>query len=329
MKKPVAVVAFGGNALIRASDHGTLEEQIRNADRAVKPLVRVLERGFRLLIVHGNGPQAGIEMIRVEESATKVPPVTLDMCVASTQGSMAFLLERSLREECRVQGMPVEIAALVTQVVVDADDPGFENPTKPVGPFFNEFRAQKLRSEMGWRMVEDSGRGFRKVVSSPRPKEIVEARAIRSLLEEDNVVIAGGGGGIPVVRREDGSLVGVEAVIDKDYTASLIAQAVQAHLFVILTAVDHVCIDFGKPGERSMRRLPIAEARRFLAEGQFPPGSMGPKVHAAIGFLEGGGREVCITSEMSMEAALRGGGGTTIVHEGMAEDWGGQQVLFW
>jgi carbamate kinase len=329
MSNPVAVVAFGGNALIRASENGTLEEQIHNAERAVRPLARVLERGFRLLIVHGNGPQAGIEMIRVEESITKVPPVTLDMCVASTQGSMAFLLQCALGNECRRTGIPVRVATVVTQVIVDAKDQAFEKPTKPVGPFFTEYRARQLRRKQGWNMVEDSGRGWRKVVSSPHPEEIVEVSAVQSLLEENHIVIAGGGGGIPVVRRPDGALQGVEAVIDKDYTASLLARRVQAHLFVILTAVDRIFINFGQSDERPLRKLTPVEARRFLDEGQFPEGSMGPKVRAAVEFLEGGGREVVVTNEETMEAALEGRGGTTILHEGMAEDWGGQQVLFW
>jgi carbamate kinase len=323
------VVAFGGNALIRAGENGTLEEQVRNAERAVRPLANVLERGFRLLIVHGNGPQAGIEMIRVEESITKVPPVGLDMCVASTQGTMAFLLQSALVNECRRRSIPPKVATVVTQVIVDAQDPGFETPTKPVGPFFTEYRARQLMHKQGWNMMEDSGRGWRKVVSSPHPVEIVEVSAVRSLLDDDHIVIAGGGGGIPVVSRPDGTLQGVEAVIDKDYTASLLARKVRAHLFVILTAVDRIFINFGKPDERPLRRLTPSEARRFLDEGQFPPGSMGPKVRSAVEFLEGGGREVIVTNEETMDEALEGRGGTTIVHEGMAEDWGGQQVLFW
>lgn len=329
MHKPVAVVAFGGNALIKATESGTMEEQIRNAEEAVRPLMGVLRRGYRLVIVHGNGPQAGLEMIRVEESSTKIPPVTLDMCVASTQGTMAFLLQRALRNECQRSGVTCQAATVVTQVVVDADDPGFAEPTKPVGPFFNEFRARELIAKQGWRMVEDAGRGWRKVVASPRPMQILEMEAIRDLIDSGHIVIAGGGGGIPVARDADGELQGMEAVIDKDYTASIIAREVRAHLFAILTAVDRISINFGRPDERPLRKLTETEAKRFLEEGQFPPGSMGPKVRAAIEFLEGGGREVIVTKDMSFEAALDGEGGTTIVHEGLAEDWGGQQVLFW
>jgi carbamate kinase len=325
----VAVVAFGGNALIKAHEHGTLEEQIHNAEQAVRPLMEILERGFRLIVVHGNGPQAGLEMIRVEESLLKIPPVTLDVCVASTQGSMAFLLQRALHNEMLERDIDALASAVVTQVVVDADDPGFDTPTKPVGPFFNEFRARELRGSHGWCMAEDAGRGFRKVVASPKPLEIVEMQAICDLVERDRVVIAGGGGGIPVVRDERGALHGVEAVIDKDYTAAIVARQVQAHLFVILTAVDHVCINYGKPDERPLRKLPESEARKLYDEGQFPPGSMGPKVLAALSFLEGGGREVVVTRDACLEAALDGRDGTTIVHEGLAEDWGGQQVLFW
>jgi carbamate kinase len=329
MSKPIAVVAFGGNALIRAEDHGSMREQLENAGRAVVPLADIVDMGLRLLIVHGNGPQVGNELIRVEESVTKIPPVTLDMCVSSTQGSMAYLLMKALGNELQRRGKAMPQAAVVTQVVVDADDPGFEKPTKPVGPFFSKYRAEKLRAAQGWIMVEDSGRGWRKVVSSPRPLEIIEIGAIRALLDSDVIVIAGGGGGIPVARRPGGSLEGVEAVIDKDYTASLLARDVQAHLFVILTAIDQVYVDFGKPTQKALRRLPLLEARRLQDEGQFPPGSMGPKVRAAIEFLEGGGREVLITSESKLEEALRGEAGTRIVQEGKAEDWGGQQVLFW
>jgi carbamate kinase len=329
MSKPVAVVAFGGNALIRSDQSGTLEEQIENAEQAVEPLMGVLKRGYRLLIVHGNGPQAGLEMIRVEESFTKIPPITLDVCVANTQGSMAFLLQRAFHNCCRRHGLPHLASALVTQVVVDGKDPAFHKPTKPVGPFFAEFRAIELIENHCWNMIEDSGRGWRKVVPSPKPLEIVEMEAIRDLVEREHIVIAGGGGGIPVVRNEDGDLNGVEAVIDKDYTASIIAREVRAHLFVILTAVDRISINFGKPDERPLRKLTETDAQKFLDEGQFPPGSMGPKVRAAIEFLQGGGREVIVTRESSFEAALDGKGGTTIVREGLTEDWGGQQVLFW
>ena len=329
MTKPIAVVAFGGNALIRAEDEGLLSEQLKNAANAVVPLAEILDMGYRLLIVHGNGPQAGIEMIRVEESINKIPPITLDVCVANTQGSMSYLLMKALSNELLKRKIKKASAAVMTQVVVNAKDPGFKKPTKPVGPFFTKYRAQKLRTSHGWEMIEDSGRGWRKVVSSPRPLEIVESEAVRALLASDIVVIAGGGGGIPVVKKSSGKLGGVEAVIDKDYTASLLAMNVQAHLFIILTAVDQVYIDFGKPTQKALRKIPVPEARRLLEEGQFPPGSMGPKVRAAIEFLEGGGREVMITSEKKLMKALKGEAGTMIVHEGKAEDWGGQQVLFW
>jgi carbamate kinase len=242
---------------------------------------------------------------------------------------MAFLLSSALLNELGRLGLPARVSPVVTQVLVDEDDPGFQRPTKPVGPFFTEYRSRQLQRKQGWRMIEDSGRGWRKVVSSPHPRGIVEVDAVRALLDNEQIVIAGGGGGIPVVRDSDGSLRGVEAVIDKDYTASLLAREVRAHLFVILTAVDRISINFNTPHEKPLRKLTPREATRFLDEGQFPPGSMGPKVRAAIEFLEGGGREVIVTDEKTMEAALEGRGGTTILHEGMAEDWGGQQVLFW
>jgi carbamate kinase len=326
---PIAVVAFGGNAILRQGERGLADEQVRNADRAVLPVVDLLSEGFRLLMVHGNGPQVGNELIRSEEASTKIPPVPLDMCDAGTQGSMAYVLEKSLRNVLAQRQFAVNVASIVTMVRVDPADPGFGKPTKPIGPFFNQYRAQDLIHNAGWRMVEDAGRGWRKVVASPHPIEIIGVGAVRDLLAAGHAVIAGGGGGIPVVVSPGGSLVGVEAVIDKDFTASLLAREVRAQLFIILTAVDEVAIDFGKPGQRNVKSLTVEEAERHLGEGQFPPGSMGPKIRAAIEFLRFGGREVLITSERRLADALRGLGGTRIVHAGVAEDWGGQQVLYW
>jgi len=327
--RPIAVVAFGGNAILRANERGLIDEQVRNADRAVLPVVDLIESGFALLMVHGNGPQVGIEMIRVEEASTKVPPIPLDVCDANTQGSMAYVIEKSLRNVLDQRQIPANVSSVMTMIRVDPADPAFQNPTKPIGPFFNAYRAHGLIEQYGWTMKEDSGRGWRKVVPSPRPIEVIGVRALRDLLAAGHAVIAGGGGGIPVAHSPGGSLVGVEAVIDKDFTASLLAREVRAQLFVILTAVDEISIDFGKPTQRAVKSLTCEEAERYLREGQFPPGSMGPKVEAAIEFLREGGREVIVTSERRLPDALRGLGGSRIVHAGLAEDWGGQQVLFW
>lgn len=328
-RKPVAVVAFGGNAILRQGERGLIDEQVRNADRAVLPVVDLIEQGYALLMVHGNGPQVGNEMIRNEEASTKIPPAPLDVCDASTQGTMAYILEKSLRNVLAQRQIPVNVGSVVTMVRVDPKDPGFARPTKPIGPFFNAYRAQHLMEEHKWTMVEDAGRGWRKVVASPHPIEVIGVQAIRDLLAAGHAVIAGGGGGIPVAASPGGSIVGVEAVIDKDFTASLLAREVRAHLFIILTAVDEIFIDFQKPTQRAVKVLTCDEAERYYREGQFPAGSMGPKVQAAIEFLRHGGREVIITSERRLPDALRGLGGSRIVHSGTAEDWGGQQVLFW
>ena len=327
--QPIAVVAFGGNAILRQGERGLIDEQVRNADRSVLPVVDLLERGYRLLMVHGNGPQVGNEMIRAEEASTKIPPGPLDVCDASTQGTMAYVLEKSLRNVVAQRQLELNVTSVVTMVRVDPKDPAFGRPTKPIGPFFNAYRAQRLMEEHKWMMVEDAGRGWRKVVASPHPLEVLGVRALRDLLAAGHAVIAGGGGGIPVAQSPGGSIIGIEAVIDKDFTASLLAREVRAHLFVILTAVDEIFVDFQKPTQRAVKSLTCDEAGRYLKEGQFPPGSMGPKVEAAIEFLRAGGREVIITSERRLPDALRGLGGSRIVHAGLAEDWGGQQVLFW
>jgi carbamate kinase len=327
--QPIAVVAFGGNAILRQGERGLIDEQVRNADRAVLPVVDLLERGYSLLMVHGNGPQVGNEMIRAEEASTKIPPGPLDVCDANTQGSMAYVLEKSLRNLLAQRQLDLNVTSVVTMVRVDPKDPGFGRPTKPIGPFFNAYRAQSLIDEHRWTMIDDAGRGWRKVVASPHPVEIIGVQAVRDLLAAGHAVIAGGGGGIPVALSPGGSLVGIEAVIDKDFTASLLAREVHAHLFIILTAVDEIFIDFGKPAQRAVKSLTCEEAERYLREGQFPPGSMGPKVEAAVEFLRFGGREVIITSERRLPDALRGLGGSRIVQSGVAEDWGGQQVLFW
>ncbi len=307
--RKTAVVAFGGNALIRAGQRGTQAEQLANAAAAARVLTRILEAGFELVLVHGNGPQVGLSLIRVDEAAEKVPPVSLDVCVAETQGSMGFLLETALANRLGKAKVHKQVVSVLTRVVVDEDDPGFAEPTKPVGPFFSEERARKLMAEDGYRMKEDSGRGWRRVVSSPKPRRVVEIDVIRHLVGEGHVVIAGGGGGIPVRTGKGGELVGIEAVIDKDYVASLIARAVAADLFVILTEVAQVCLDFGSKRPRQLDRMTLIEAIDHYREGQFPPGSMGPKVEACIDYLMNGGTQALITSAPKLSDALAGRSG--------------------
>jgi carbamate kinase len=313
MRAKIALVAFGGNAMLPEGQRGLQPEQMRNAARAAALMVHIVQKGYELIIVHGNGPQVGNLLIQMEEAANKIPPYSLDVCDAMTEGSMGFMLERALVNELRRRSVDKEVASLVTQVVVDKDDPAFGKPTKPVGPFYEKFRAQQLAREKKWAMVEDAGRGYRKVVPSPRPIDIVNNRVIRELVEAGRIVIAAGGGGIPVILNSNGLFEGVEAVIDKDYAASLLAREVQADLFIILTAIERVYIDFGKPDQREVPVLTVDEARRHLAEGQFPPGSMGPKIRAAIEYIEAGGREVLITKDAHLKAALINRSGTRIV----------------
>ena len=310
--RPLAVVAFGGNALLRPEDPGTTAAQLSRARQAVRRLLPVLAGGYELVVVHGNGPQVGNLLIQSELAAAQIPPQTLDFCVAQTQGSLGFLLELAFANELPRAGFRKEVATFITQVQVDAADPAFLNPSKPIGPFFSRERAAILERELGWTMAEDSGRGWRKVVASPRPVAIRGVSIAAALINRGHIVVAAGGGGIPVVATEDGQVRGVEAVIDKDYTASLLATSLSADVVIILTGVECVARDFGKPGQAPIRDLDVAEARALLSEGQFPPGSMGPKIDAAARFIEAGGRQVLITRAESLAEALEGRTGTLI-----------------
>jgi len=311
--KRLAVVAFGGNALLEPTDRGTVEEQLRRAGAAAEWLTGLVRRGWSLLIVHGNGPQVGQAMIQMEAAVDKVPPGTLDLAVAETQGSMGYLLDLALRNRFAAEGIDAQPACLLSLVVVDAGDPGFDRPTKPVGPFFSAESARVFQREHGWQMREEGpGQGWRKVVASPRPLKLLGLASVRELLAANRVVVAGGGGGIPVVEGEKG-LEGIEAVIDKDRTASLVARELQADLFLILTNVPRVKKDFGTDHEEELPTLPVDRARELLAEGQFPPGSMGPKVEAAIDFVAATGRRVIITDISHVHQALDGAAGTAIV----------------
>ena len=310
--RPLAVVAFGGNALLRPEDDGGTRVQLERAREAVRQLLPILNRGYELIVVHGNGPQVGNLLLQAELAAERVPAQTLDVCVAQTQGSMGFLIELAFDNELKAAGFRKRVVTLVMQVEVDAADPAFLKPSKPIGPFFSKERAEIMQKTAGWKMIEDSGRGWRKVVASPKPLAVRSVDVVSSLVNRGYIVIAAGGGGIPVVEPEEGELRGVEAVIDKDYAAAMLASALSADLFVILTGVDRVSRDFGKPTETPLARLDVATARALLAEGQFPAGSMVPKIDAAIRFVESGGREVLITRAESLPAALEGETGTVI-----------------
>jgi carbamate kinase len=310
--RPLAVVAFGGNALLRPEDSGTTAEQLERAREAVRKLLPVLGRGYELVVVHGNGPQVGNVLLQSEAAAGTVPRQSLDFCVAQTEGSIGFLLELAFANELARAGFQKEVVTLITQVQVDAADPAFGNPTKPVGPFFPEAKAARLMEEVGWTMVEDAGRGWRKVVASPKPVAIRGVEVAAVLVNRGHIVIAAGGGGVPVVATGEGEIRGVEAVIDKDYSAAMLAAALQADLFVVLTGVERVSRDFGKPTEQPLPEIDVATAKQLLAEGQFPPGSMGPKIDAAIRFIAAGGREVLITRAESLGEALERKTGTRI-----------------
>jgi len=313
VKRRLALIAFGGNALLPETQRGVQDEQMKNAEKAARLMVHIVRKGYELIIVHGNGPQVGNLLIQMEEAVTKIPPYTLDVCDAMTEGSMGFMLERAITNELRRLSIDKDAITLVTPVLVDRNDPAFEKPTKPVGPFYTKFRAQQLAREKKWTMVEDAGRGYRKVVPSPKPIDIVPKLIIHDLVEAGRIVIAAGGGGIPVILNNRGLYEGVEAVIDKDYASSLIAREVKVDLFIIMTGIEKVFVDFGKSTQRELPMLPVDEARRYLDEGQFPPGSMGPKIRAAIEYIQAGGKEVLITDAAHLKAALIGRSGTRIV----------------
>lgn len=306
----IAVLAFGGNALLPKESDGTQEEQRALAREAAVWMVDIVASGYELVVVHGNGPQVGNILIQVEQSVLQIPPISLDVAVAQTQGSIGFLLQEAIRNELARRGVEKDVVTLLTEVEVDAGDPAFAKPSKPVGPFFNRFRAKVLTEERGWTMQEDAGRGYRKVVPSPKPIRILNFQTIRRLVTAGTITIAAGGGGIPVVRHQDGTLTGVEAVIDKDYASSLLATGLKADLFVVLTGVPRVLKNFGKRKPKPIAQLTVSEAKALLKQGHFPPGSMGPKIDASIRFVEGGGAAVLITDAPSLKAALRGEAGT-------------------
>jgi carbamate kinase len=313
MRNALALIAFGGNAILKEGERGTQEEQIRHTDEACELMAQIVQRGYDLVIVHGNGPQVGNYLIQMEEASNKIPPFSLDVCVAVSEGSMGYMLERSLRNQLRKRSVKKEVTTLITQVMVDPRDPAFENPSKPIGPFYTAYRAAALKKEKRWPMIEDSGRGYRRVVASPLPQRITNIETIKTMVKEGSCVIAAGGGGVPAYYDAHENIKGVEAVIDKDYTSSLLASELKVDLFVILTNVDYVSIHFGKKHQKHLTRVKLKELKRYYDRGHFPPGSMGPKIQAAISYIEKGGKEVLITSSRELLRALRGQSGTHIV----------------
>jgi carbamate kinase len=307
-----AVIALGGNAITQPGQEGTVEQDYANLEQSLEGVLALLERGYDVVLTHGNGPQVGNQMIRVELSKGEAPLLPLDVMGADIQGGLGYMIERVLRSKLRRRGMAHRVCCMLTMVEVDATDAAFGNPTKFVGPFFQQHEVEVLQRERGWLMKEDKGRGWRRVVPSPEPKNIVERQEILSLLESGTIVISGGGGGIPVARTATGELVGVEGVIDKDLASAIIALAVGAPELLILTGVERVQIGYGTPHSRGLHIVSVAEARRYLDEGHFPAGSMGPKMEAACRFVEGGGSRCLITDVFKLQEALEGHTGTWV-----------------
>lgn len=312
MPSKIVVVAIGGNSLIQSNERLEIRYQWDAVRETCEHIAMMVKQGWRVVITHGNGPQVGFILRRAELAAHEVHTVPLDLIVADTQGAIGYMVQQALRNSLRALGINQSVVTVVTQTVVRRDDPAFERPDKPIGGFLNEAEARAFEAE-GWQVVEDAGRGWRRVVASPQPIEIVELDAIREMLYKDYVVIACGGGGIPVVRNDKGELRGVYAVIDKDRASSLLATGLGADLFLISTGVPRVAIHFNKPEQRLLARVTLQEARHYMAEGHFAAGSMKPKIEAVIRFLERGGPSAVITDPPHLAAALRGENGTWFV----------------
>ena len=316
MSKKIAVVAIGGNSLIKDEKHKTVEDQYQAAKETTYHIADMIEQGWEVAIGHGNGPQVGF-ILRRSEIAAKVEgmhEVPLDVCGADSQGAIGYALQQTLQNELFKRGIKKAVATVVTQVLVDKNDAAFKNPTKPIGGFMDEAEAKRREKELGWSVVEDSGRGWRRVVASPLPKEVVELESVETLIKAGTVVVTVGGGGIPVIDKGEGEYAGTAAVIDKDFASSLLARLIKADLLLISTAVEKVALNFGKPNQKWIDRMTLAEAKQYLAEGtHFAKGSMAPKIQAIIWFLEAGGRQALITNPENIGLALKGETGTWIV----------------
>jgi carbamate kinase len=317
-ERKVAVVAIGGNSLIKDKQHQSVEDQYQAAKETTEHIADMIEAGWDVAIGHGNGPQVGF-ILRRSEIAHKVEgmhEIPLDVCGADSQGAIGYALQQTLQNELYRREIKKPVATIITQVLVDKEDPAFKNPSKPIGGFMDEAEAMQRRKEMDWAVVEDAGRGWRRVVASPLPKEVVELDSIQALITAGVVVITVGGGGIPVIDKGEGQYVGTAAVIDKDFASSLLAQLIQADLLLISTAVEKVALDFGKPSQRWVDKMTLSEAKQYLAEGtHFAKGSMAPKIEAIIWFLENGGKQAIITNPENIGQALKGNTGTWIVPE--------------
>ena len=314
-QRKIAVVAIGGNSLIKDEKHKTVEDQYQAAKETTYHIADMIEAGWEVAIGHGNGPQVGF-ILRRSEIAARVEgmhEIPLDVCGADSQGAIGYALQKTLQNELFKRNIKKNVATVITQVLVDSNDKAFQNPAKPIGGFMDESEAKRRQSDMGWSVIEDAGRGWRRVVASPLPMEVVELDTVKALLTAGVVVITVGGGGIPVIDAGEGEYRGVAAVIDKDYASSLLARAINADLFLISTAIEKVAINFGKPKEKWLDKMTLAEAKQYLAEGvHFAKGSMAPKIQAIIWYLEAGGKQALVTSPEKIGKALRGETGTWI-----------------
>ncbi len=312
MTRKLAVIAIGGNSLIKDKTHKTVPDQYDAAQETGKHIADLVEEGWTVAITHGNGPQVGFILRRSELAAHELHEVPLDFCGADTQGAIGYMLQQILFSEFKRRNLDKQAVTVVTQVLVDANDPAFTNPNKPIGSFMDEQIAKRRKTE-GWHVVEDAGRGWRRVVPSPIPQKVIEVDAVTNLLDKGFIVITVGGGGIPVVEHKDGALKGVAAVIDKDRASALLAGSIQAKLFLISTSIDKVYLNFGKPDQTPIDQMTVTEARKYLKEGHFAPGSMAPKIESVIKFIENGGEQAIITIPENMTRALKGEAGTRIV----------------
>jgi carbamate kinase len=301
--KKRAVVAIGGNSLITDEDHQTVADQFETTRKTCAHIASMVQEGWRVVITHGNGPQVGFILLRSELARKAVHTIPLDSCGAETQGELGYMIQQCLHNEFLSRSIKNQVATIVTQVLVRKNDPAFKNPTKPIGPFYSRGKAEKYRKEHKWSVVEDAGRGWRRVVPSPMPVRIIEQDAIKTLIGQGVVVIAAGGGGIPVI-EEKGKLKGVEAVIDKDYASAILAICIEADLFLISTSVEKVALNYGKPNQKLLDKINLTEAKKYFRQGHFPQGSMGPKIRAIINYLEHGGKKAIITNPENLENAL-------------------------
>ncbi len=310
--KKTALVAIGGNSLIKTGEQGTLDQQFKNALETARNIVKMIKKGWKVVITHGNGPQVGAALIRSERGSGEAYTQTLDVCVATTQSEIGYLLQKAFYQELKQQNLNYAVTVVPTMVVVDQNDPAFKNPTKPIGPFYDKKEAELKKAKLGWNVVEDANRGWRRVVPSPEPLDIVEIDVIRSLLDLGIITIALGGGGIPVYFKGS-KIYGCEAVIDKDRSSALLASQLKVDLFLISTATDYVYLNYKKPNQKPIVSINSDEAEKYYNEGHFPPGSMGPKIQSAIKYLRNVGGKVIITSYEYIEEALEGKAGTIIL----------------